>query len=237
MAFTDTFKRNSLIKETENGGRAFSSTNGGALLDLFSTIGGKRRASAEEIEKMWLAARVEDKELADNLILYVRNIRDGGCGERRIGRILLKSLAEIDPCKVARNFQTIVDCGRWDDLYIFENTPVEKDMWNFIEKQLRSDVYNMKNNRPISLMAKWLKSINTSSTESRRLANKTITRLGLTPRTYRKTLSKLRQYLSVVEKKMSANEWGDIDFSAVPAKAMAKYQHAFHNHESERYFA
>ena len=80
MAFTDTFKRNSLIKETENGGRAFSSTNGGALLDLFSTIGGKRRASAEEIEKMWLAARVEDKELADNLILYVRNIRDGGCG-------------------------------------------------------------------------------------------------------------------------------------------------------------
>ena len=237
MAFTDTFKKNSLIKETENGGRAFSSTNGGALLDLFSTIGGKRRASAEEIEKMWLAARVEDKELADNLILYVRNIRDGGCGERRIGRILLKSLAEIDPCKVARNFQTIVDCGRWDDLYIFENTPVEKDMWNFIEQQLRSDVYNMKNNRPISLMAKWLKSINTSSAESRRLANKTITRLGITPRTYRKTLSKLRQYLSVVEKKMSANEWGDIDFSVVPAKAMTKYQQAFHNHEGERFFA
>ena len=51
MAFTDTFKKNSLIKETENGGRAFSSTNGGALLDLFSTIGGKRGASAEEIEK------------------------------------------------------------------------------------------------------------------------------------------------------------------------------------------
>ena len=52
MAFTDTFKKNSLIKETENGGRAFSSTNGGVLLDLFSTIGGKRRASAEEIEKI-----------------------------------------------------------------------------------------------------------------------------------------------------------------------------------------
>lgn len=237
MGFTDTFKRNANIKETENGGRAFSSTGGGELLDLFSTIGGKRKASAEEIEIAWLGARVEDKELADNLILYVRNIRDGGCGERRIGRILLKSLAEIDPCKVARNFQTIVDCGRWDDLYIFENTPVEKDMWNFIEQQLRSDVYNMKNNRPISLMAKWLKSINTSSAESRRLANKTIVHLGLTPRTYRKTLSKLRQYLTVVEKQMSANEWEDIDFSAVPAKAMAKYQDAFLYHEGEKFSA
>lgn len=235
MAFTDTFKKNANIKETENGGRAFSSTNGGALLDLFSMIGGKRKAPAEELEKLWLAARVEDKELADNLILYVRNIRDGGCGERRIGRILLKSLAEIDPCKVIRNFQTIVDCGRWDDLYIFENTPVEKEMWNFIEQQLRSDVYNMKNNRPISLMAKWLKSINTSSAESRRLANKTIVHLGLTPRTYRKTLSKLRQYLTVVEKQMSANEWKNIEFSAVPAKAMARYQNTFRKHEEDKF--
>lgn len=63
MAFTDTFKKNSLIKETENGGRAFSSTNGGALLDLFSTIGGKRRASAEEIEKCGLQHELKIRSL------------------------------------------------------------------------------------------------------------------------------------------------------------------------------
>lgn len=235
MAFTDTFKRNTNIKETENGGRAFSSTNGGALLDLFSMIGGKRRTPAEEIENSWLAARVENEELADNLILYVRNIRDGGCGERRIGRILLKKLANIEPNKVIRNFQTIVDCGRWDDIYIFEGTLVEKEMWEFIRKQMKSDVRNMMDGKPISLMAKWLKSANTSSAESRRLAKKTMKNLGLSPRTYRKTLSRLRQYLTIVEQKMSANEWEEIQFSTVPAKAMAKYQSAFRRHEEERF--
>jgi hypothetical protein len=44
---------------------------------------------------------------------------------------------------------------------------------------------------------------------------------------YRKLLSKLRAHLKIVEKKMSAGEWNDIDFQSVPSYAMKKYRNAF----------
>ena len=52
------------ISSTENGGRCFSTTGGGALLDLFSSIGGMRNRDENDIINMWRAAREEDKELA-----------------------------------------------------------------------------------------------------------------------------------------------------------------------------
>lgn len=234
MAFTDLFKIEANSTLTENGGKAVKTT-GSDLLNLFATIGGKRNAKESEIEKDYLAARCEDKELADNLILWCRDIRNGGCGERRVGRIMLRSLAEIDPSKVIRNFQTIVDAGRWDDLYCFIGTPVESEMWNFIKTQFFKDMVDYRNNEPISLMAKWLKSVNTSSKESSALGYKTAKKLGLSPKMYRKALSKLRKYLNVCEQKMSKNEWNKIDYSAVPSYAMSHYQGAFHKHDEDRY--
>lgn len=236
MAFTDLFKIEANSTLTENGGKAFKST-GSDLLNLFATIGGKRDAKETEIEEDYLAARCEDKELADNLILWCRDIRNGGCGERRIGRVLLRSLAEIDPSKVIRNFQTIVDAGRWDDLYCFIETPVEDDMWAFIKAQFISDMTGYRNNKPISLMAKWLKSVNTSSKESKALGYKTAEKLNLSPKIYRKALSKLRKYLNVCEQKMSKNEWDEIDYSTVPSYAMSHYQTAFYKHDEDRYTA
>jgi hypothetical protein len=46
---------------------------------------------------------------------------------------------------------------------------------------------------------------------------------------YRKTVSMLRAHLQVVETKMSADKWGDIEPSSVPAKAMKKYRKVFMN--------
>ena len=219
---------------TNNGAVANKST-GTSLLDLFARVGSLRGASDKEIISLWEAARNEDRELADNMILYARDIRAGGCGERRTGRILLKRLAEVDPKKVIRNFDTIVECGRWDDLFVFIGTPVEYEMWDFIKTQLTADVKNMKAGKSISQLAKWMKSINTSSAESRAIANKACGILGLTPRTYRKSLSALRRYLNVVEQKISAGEWDNIDYEKVPSLAMKKYMDAFRNHSADRF--
>ena len=82
----------------------------------------------------------------------------------------------------------------------------------------------------VSLLGKWLKSVNTSSKESRMLAKKFCVANGLSERTYRKALSMLRKYLNVVEVKMSANEWEDINFEAVPSIAMKRYSTAFGKH-------
>lgn len=234
MTFVDEMNRLANTTYTENGARAYKSTEN-VLLDLFARIGALRSADREEILNLWRDARAADKELADNMVLYARNIRGGGCGEKRVGRILLKELAKIDPAKVIRNFDTIVDCGRWDDLFEFIDTPVEDDMWLYVREQILKDVDGMRAEAPISLLAKWMPSINTSSSYTRSIARRACKKLDLTPRTYRKALSALRRYLDIVERRISAREWDKINFEAVPALAMNRYIKQFNSHCQERF--
>jgi hypothetical protein len=228
--FINGFDERTSMDTTENDGLCYRSSGGGALLDFFAIVGGMRKRNEADIVQMYHAAREEDKELADKIILYVSNIREGGLGERRIGRILLKALAFLDRYKVERNFQTFVTNSRFDCLYALEGTPAETAMWQFMKDTLLKDAAAMKAGKPISLAAKWMKSINTSSAESKRLARKFCTVAGISERTYRKTLAALRKYSNVVEVKMSANEWEDINFEAVPSIAMKRYSTAFGEH-------
>ena len=232
--FANAFGRMADMTATENGGRAFRTT-GSSLLDLFANIGGMRNRATTDVTAQWKTARAEDKELADNLVLYARDIRATGLGERKIGRALLRELATIDPAKVGRNLQTIVDCGRWDDLFVLIDTPVRNDVWAFIEKQFRADIVGMKQNAPISLLAKWMPSINTSSKETRALARKVCAKFDLSERTYRKTLSALRKHIGIVERLMSAGEWDKINFESVPSVAMSRYINTYNKRCQERF--
>lgn len=230
MSFVNEFKRNASVKETENGGYAYTNSGGGALLDCFATIGGMRKRDEADIVNTYLAARREDKEYADKIVLYSRNVRECGLGERRIGRILLKTLAFQDRAKVERNFQIFVDNGRFDDLFILEGTPAETAMWQFVKETLLNDAKAMSKGESITLAAKWMPSVNTSSAETRRLAKKFCTIAGLSERTYRKTLAALRKYTNVVEVKMSGQSWDEINFETVPSYAMKRYSNAFNQH-------
>lgn len=234
MSFSEAFKVVSSRKETENGGVAFSST-GSDVLNLFSMVGALRSRDDAEIIQMYDAARHEDKELADSIVLYSRNIREEGCGERRVGRILLKRLAELDPQKVIRNFDTIVKNGRWDDLFCLFDTPVEDKMILFLLKNLEQDIHDFAERKPISLLAKWMPSIKTSSKETVRRAKKICRFAGIQEKDYRKTLSGLRSYLRITEKLMSQKQWNEIDFETVPSVAMNRYMAAFHRNCGERF--
>lgn len=233
MSFLNEFDKATTRKETENGALAYTTTDS-KMLDFFAAIGGMRERDEKDIISLYLAARNEDKELADKVILYSRDIR-GGLGERRIGKILLKTLANIDPQKVIRNFQLFVDMGRFDDLYCLEGTQVEDEMWKFMKETILTDYSKAKEGKPISLAAKWMKSINTSSKESRRLAKKFCSISHMSEKAYRKILSALRSYTNVVETKMSANEWNTINYETVPSVAMKRYTCAFNRRDSERF--
>lgn len=236
MNFAERLKAAGMLKETENGGKSCKTT-GDSLIDLFGTIGAMRDRADEEIIDKWLDARYDNMELADNLILYTRDITHGGLGERRIGRLLLKKLAQLDPAKVSRNLNKIVAAGRWDDLFVLFDTRVEKYVIDFIRNQLIEDVNRMENNKSISLLAKWLKSPNTSSKESRKMARKIYKSLNLTEKTYRKTLSALRKYLKVTEKQMSSGDWNEIEFEKVPSYAMKNYSEAFKRHTPHKFMS
>ena len=219
---------NGSAKLTENGAVA-RSTTGDCLLDFYALSGAMRSRSEKDILDLFKKAWNENPLYALKTVFMTRDIR-GGRGERRTARIILKYLATVAPKTVIKNFDNIMEMGRADDFYEFVGTPIEKDMWKYLSKQIVRDLKNMRAGKPISLTAKWLKSINTSSKESRALGRKTARALGLTEREYRKTLSRLRNYLKVVEVKMSAGEWNDIDYAAVPAIAMNRYRKAFKRH-------
>lgn len=224
---------NGVKTKTENGADARFST-GSKVLDMYGTIGALRNRSEYEIVEKFKASWNEDALLTLKMAFYARNIRSG-LGERDTARICLRWVAQNYPETMVKNFENVVKFGRADDLYTFIDTPIEKDMWAFIKATLYKDIERMNEKKSISLMAKWLKSVNTSSKESRKLGAMTAYNLGLSEKEYRKLLAEMRRYIGVLEVAMSSGDWKQVEYSAVPSRAMAKYRKAFKRHDSERF--
>lgn len=193
-----------------------------ALCDLFALGGAYRNRSDEDCITLFDAAFKEDEVHALRCLFYLRDIR-GGQGERRFFRVVAKWLATKHTDAMRRNMEFIPIMGRWDDLYIFVGTPLEKDAFNLMRHQLALDV----SCKTPSLLAKWLKSENTSSKESCHLAVITRNHFGMTAKQYRKTLSILRERIRIVERLMSENRWDEIEFDKIPSRAGIIYRNAF----------
>ena len=219
--FLNALKEKTNFSITENGALTHKSTMSG-LYDLFAMGGAYRSRSEEECVNLFNRAFKEDPVYALKCLFYLRDVR-GGQGERRFFRVCMRDLAQKNGEAARRNIQYIPEFGRWDDLFIFIDTPLEKDALEVIRNQLAIDV---ECNTP-SLLAKWLKSENTSSAESRRIAGITRKYLHMTHKQYRKTLSILRERINVLERLMSAGKWDEIEFDKIPSKAGLIYKNAF----------
>lgn len=223
---------NDIMVYTENGA-AGHATTGKALVDLNFSVASLRNASDDEIVRKFIPAFHEDRVLAMKWLFFLRDVR-GGLGERRAFRVIMKYLATGYTDMVGRMVEIMAEYGRFDDLLCLMGTPVEDKVLSYLAAQLKRDVENMLNKEGISLCAKWMPSINTSSEESRAVAVKLKNYMRLTAKEYRKMLSGLREYLGVIEVAMSGNCWEEINYSAVPSKANVLYRNAFLNHDKER---
>ena len=233
MDFASAMNRETTKKLTENGATAFSSTGVSSLLDLYATVGGMR-ARQSDVANKFNACYNEDPLLATRLMFYTRDIR-GGLGERDSFRSMLKQLSMRHAEVVVNNIDKIPFYGRWDDLFTLMGTPAEGAMWLLIRDQINSDIENANQGKPISLLAKWMPSINASSKEKIKLANTIAKAFGLTPAQYRKYMSALRDYLNVLETRMSKQEWNKITYNQVPSRAMTKYRKSFYRHDEDRF--
>lgn len=139
------------------------------------------------------------------------------------------------PTIVKKNIQNIALFNRFDSLFTLVGISCEKDMWSYVQKILVNDLQNMRDGKPCSLLAKWMPTETASSKKTRFLARKAISAFKITERQYRQILSSLRKYIKVVERKMSNNEWDDINYPTVPSYAMSRYSQAFLKHDNERY--
>jgi hypothetical protein len=226
---------NTLIDErnvvaSENGALGFR-TSGKALLDLNFSVASMRSMEEKEICQMFMKAFEEDKTLALKWLFFARDVR-GGLGERRLFRVVLRYMTMYLTNEIEHLFKHIAEFGRWDDLV--ELSDISGLAISMIQVQLTKDLSNLAKNEPVSLLAKWLPSINTSSKESVKRAKKIAKGIGLSEKDYRKNLSKLRKHLDVVEVKMSGRQWKDINYPAIPSKANLLYSQAFLKHDKER---
>lgn len=217
------------ITTTENGALVRKTTYN-SCLDLFALVGSVRNRESKEIITLFEKAYNEDQLTAMKILFYLRDIR-GGIGERNTFRVIAKYMADAHTTSMRKNLEFIPEFGRWDDLYAFIDTSLQNDALEIIKEQLSKD---LESENP-SLLAKWMPSENTSSSTTRR--NATITRkyLKISPKTYRKTLTKLRKKIDIVETKLCENNYKDIEYDKLPSGAGLKYKSAFYRHDEDRY--
>ncbi|MBQ5316504.1 MAG: DUF2828 family protein [Oscillospiraceae bacterium] len=220
------------MTRTENGAAAYLST-GSECLDLFATIGGLRNADEDEVTARFLRAYAENADTAMKLLFYARDIR-GGLGERRVFRTIIKALAYSAPVSVRKNICCFGEFGRYDDLLVLLDTPLSGDAVSYIRTLLSEDTEYMEQGGDVTLLAKWLPSVNASDRNTVRLAKKLASALGMTQETYRKTLSALRRYIHITENDLRERNY-TFDYEHMPSRALYKYRKAFIRNDGERY--
>lgn len=217
---------------TENGAVAYE-TAGKHILDFNFRLGAFRSMSMEEVMREFKKVYFEDPKTAIKYLFYAGDIREG-VGERNAFRSGLVWLAENEPDVCKEIIKYVGEYNRFDSLLPLIDTGLREYVCSYIKDVLENDMEQLMNGGHPSLLAKWLPSINASSKKTRRYGNIIRNCLELTPRQYRKTLSKLRSYINVVEIKMSANRWDEINYETVPSKANLIYNPAFLRHDEER---
>ncbi|MCL2015024.1 MAG: DUF2828 domain-containing protein [Defluviitaleaceae bacterium] len=259
--FLENLKEEGNYTRTENAALTHLSS-GSCCLDLFAVIGALRSRPEQEILTLFDRAWAENADVAIKMLFYARDIR-GGLGERRVFRLLLKQLAKNNPASVIKNLWAIPEFGRFDDLlplidvHNTKSSDNEKsDNEKSAEKSVSAEVLECINiqfakdmailqaeetaesteTSKISLLGKWLPSINTSSAETVRLGKIVAKSLNLSAAEYRKALTKLRAKIAIVENFLREKDYS-FDYSKQPSKAMLRYRAAFLRNDESRYKA
>ena len=218
--------------QTENGAVTYISTES-YCLDLFATIGALRGADDQEIILRFQRAYAEDPLLAMKILFFARDIR-GGLGERRVFRLCFQWLAEYAPGSVEKNVAYVAEFGRWDDLLTLMGTGCEAAAIQVIREQLAQDRVALQGDGTVSLLGKWLPSVNASNAETVRMGKALAQALGMREMEYRKLLTALRSRIRIMENNLREKDY-TFDYSQQPSKAMFKYRKAFLRNDRERY--
>ena len=232
MTFLTALETELNITETLNGAKAYKSTLN-ECVDLFGKISACRK-DIPQARKLFALAFKEDPETATRILFNARDIR-GGQGEREVFRNLFKDLVSENSEIGEKLVELIPVYGRWDDLLVLENTSAWGRVQYIILEQLRKDEVALTAGENVSLLGKWMPSINASSADSKRLGRRFAQLLGKNEREYRKFLTALRSRIKIVEQKMCSKEWSEIDYEHLPSRAGFMYRKAFAKQDATRY--
>lgn len=220
------FERQGNLTRTENDAVTHAGTFS-KVLDFFYHAPTRQ---GQDNLPLFLEAYAENPNLAIKALFYLRDVR-GGKGQRKTFRDIIFWLAK----KYGKTFDQLAsyvpEYGRWDDLTQLVGFKVVQK----IVKGVLMDDMEADGESGVSLLAKWMPSENASSQETRQLALRWAEVLEMSPKEYRKTLSSLRARIGIVESKMSAQEWDEIEYARTPSRAAKIYKDAFLRHDETRY--
>lgn len=211
-SFVDAVKNQEARTANDMKARQSTASN---CVDLFYNIGASR---GKNVIPSFVAAYAEDPKLAVRIALWARDAR-GGSGERQVFKDILQYLDKYDPAMVLMIMHKVPELGRWDDLFVLNNT--RGNAFDAIKDALEEGD---------GLCAKWMPRDGNKSQRKDAVALRE--HIGWSPKRYRKTLVNLTK---VVESQMCAREWGAINYDHVPSIASARYQKAFAKHDAARY--
>ena len=109
-------------------------------------------------------------------------------------------------------------------------------MLSFIKEQLDKDLAALKTGESVSLLAKWLPSVNTSNKYSVKSAKKLAKAMGFSDAEYRKVLVSLRAEIKLMENYLREKDYS-FSYEKQPSKALYKYRQAFFRNDQDRYCA
>ncbi len=234
MSYSSIEISNNLIKNSKEGLYNYSSFN--YNLDLFSSCYEflvfpykDQQSKINNIQRRFKNALDENKTLALANLLYILDIRNG-LGRRDEFKILFSFLCLNDKESALYVLNLIPSLGRWDYIFVGLKTSIEDEVISMIKNQIEKD---LKSDTP-SLLAKWMPTHRTHK-KVNLTAKYLMYKLNVNEKTYRKTLSFLRDKLNIVEKKLSNKKYDDIVFEHVPCKAILKYRHTFYDNCFEKY--
>ena len=232
MNTLELLKNEASLSLTENGAVTLSTTQSDCL-DLFALGGALRDAEETRVQNLFMKAYMENPDYALKILFYLRDIR-GGLGERKTFRTMLKTLAETHKESVIKNIKYIAEFGRYDDLLCLLETPAKTEVLKAIKEMLLEDEKALKDGKPVSLLAKWLPSINASDKSVVKTAKKIADFMGMNCAQYRKLISALRENIIIIENNLRTKDYS-FDYEKQTSKSLFKYRKALARNDAERY--
>jgi hypothetical protein len=151
-------------------------------------------------------------------------------------RVLLKYIGNTYVSSVKKNIEYVAEYGRFDDLLILLDTACAFEATAYLKRQFEADLKCLEGNGGVSLLGKWLPSVNASNAVAVKTAKRLARAFGLSDKAYRQALSNLRSRIEILENNLRERDY-TFDYSKQPSKALFKYRKAFARNDGERYAA
>ena len=179
MGFLEQMAEQNNVAVTENGALGYATTQD-PLTDMLFMVSAMRNAAKDGSNERWndflssfILSMAQDPALTMQFLYYIRDI-EHGLGERDLYRSLFDYAGHN--ILSGKNLQPLLDIipdyGRYDDFVQLGLKLAPEHTAELLDNQLAEDLAKAEQGESCTLLAKWMPSVNASSTKTRQLAHK-----------------------------------------------------------------